>query len=60
MIGIKMTIEGAAIVSRCMENNLRINCTQGSILRFMPPMTVSATEIDAAIEILDSVLSEMS
>lgn len=60
MIGIELNIEGAEIVAKCMEKNLRINCTQGRILRFMPPMTVTSSEIDDAAAIFDSVLSEMS
>lgn len=58
MIGIQLTIPGAEIVSKCLEKGLRINCTQESVLRFMPSMTVNKEEIDAAINILESVLSE--
>lgn len=56
MIGIQLTAPGSDIVSKCLENGLRINCTQENVLRFMPSMTISKEEIDAAIEILDSVL----
>ncbi|MDD5459167.1 MAG: aspartate aminotransferase family protein [Phycisphaerae bacterium] len=58
MIGIQLKTPGAKIVSRCLEKNLRINCTQETVLRFMPPMIVKAEQIDKAIEILDSVLEE--
>ena len=58
MIGIQLTEPGADIVSKCLEKGLRINCTQGSVLRFMPSMTVSKEEIDQAIDILDGVMSE--
>lgn len=58
MLGIQLTMPGADIVSRCLEKGLRINCTQETVLRFMPPMTVNAEEIDQAIAILDEVLSE--
>jgi len=56
MIGIQLKIPGADIVSKCLENGLRINCTQENVLRFMPSMTVNKEEIDAAVEILDSVM----
>ncbi len=56
MIGIQLKTDGAQIVSDCLEAGLRINCTQGSVLRFMPAMTVSAEQIDKAIEILNNVL----
>ncbi len=58
MIGVQLTGPGAEIVDKCLENGLRINCTQGSVLRFMPPMIVTKREIDQAIDILDGVLTE--
>lgn len=58
MIGIQLNIAGTAIVNRCLEKGLRINCTQESVLRFMPSMTVTKEEIDKAVSILDSVLGE--
>lgn len=56
MIGIQLNTNGAEIVSKCLEKGLRINCTQDTVLRFMPAMNVSAGEIDKAIKILGSVL----
>jgi len=58
MIGVQLTGPCSEIVNKCLEKGLRINCTQGTVLRFMPPMIVTAEQIDQAIEILDSVLSE--
>jgi len=58
MIGIQLTLPGAAIVSQCLEKGLRINCTQETVLRFMPSMTVTKEEIDRAVGILDNVLNE--
>jgi acetylornithine/N-succinyldiaminopimelate aminotransferase len=56
MIGIQLKSPGAEIVSKCLEKGLRINCTQDTVLRFMPAMNVTAAEIDKAISILDKVL----
>jgi len=58
MIGVQLSSPGAEIVDKCLENGLRINCTQGTVLRFMPPMIATKSQIDQAIEILDGVLSE--
>lgn len=58
MIGVQLSSDGSAIVSKCLEKGLRINCTQGTVLRFMPSMTVCKEELDAAIAILDSVLND--
>ncbi|KPK44497.1 MAG: acetylornithine aminotransferase [Phycisphaerae bacterium SG8_4] len=58
MIGVQLNSSGSGIVDRCLENGLRINCTQGTVLRFMPAMIATESQIDQAVEILDSVLSE--
>ena len=56
MIGIQLTEAGAAIVAACLERGLRINCTQGNVLRIMPSMTVTKDQIDEAMSILDQAL----
>jgi acetylornithine/N-succinyldiaminopimelate aminotransferase len=58
MIGVQLTSPGSGIVDKCLENGLRINCTQGTVLRFMAPMIATKEHIDKAVEILDGVLSE--
>jgi acetylornithine/N-succinyldiaminopimelate aminotransferase len=58
MIGVQLTSNGSAIVDKCLEKGLRINCTSDTVIRFMPPMNATKEQIDQAIEILDSVLSE--
>jgi predicted acetylornithine/succinylornithine family transaminase len=60
MIGVQLNGPGSDIVDKCLENGLRINCTQGTVIRFMPPMIATRGHIDAAIEIFDSVLTESS
>jgi acetylornithine/N-succinyldiaminopimelate aminotransferase len=58
MIGVQLTGPGGTIVDQCLEKGLRINCTNDTVLRFMPPMIATQSHIDKAIDILDSVLSE--
>jgi predicted acetylornithine/succinylornithine family transaminase len=60
MIGVQLTSPGSEIVDKCLENGLRINCTQGTVLRFMPPMIVTKTQIDEAVDVLDNVLTEQA
>jgi len=59
VIGVELSVEGDSIYSKCLEEGLLINCTQGNILRIMPPMNVTKLEIDKAIKILDKVLSRI-
>jgi acetylornithine/N-succinyldiaminopimelate aminotransferase len=58
MIGVQLTRPGAATVNTCLEKGLRINCTHDTVIRFMPPMIVTNEQIDQAVDIFDSVLSE--
>ena len=58
MIGVQLTSSGAEIADRCLQNGLRINCTNETVLRFMPPMIATRSQIDQAVDILDSVLTE--
>ncbi len=58
MIGVQLSSPGAAIVDKCLAQGLRINCTNNTVLRFMPAMIVTKEQIDEAISILDSVMGE--
>ncbi len=59
MQGIELNMPGAAVVSRCFERGLIINCTAGSVVRFLPAYTVTAEELDEGLEILRGVLGEI-
>jgi acetylornithine/N-succinyldiaminopimelate aminotransferase len=52
----KLKIEGDAIVNSCMEKGFLINCIQGNILRFIPPLIIEKEEIDALVACLDELL----
>ncbi len=58
MIGVQLTSPGAEIVNKCLEKGLRINCTNDTVLRFMPAMIAGRSHIDQAVDILDAVLTE--
>jgi predicted acetylornithine/succinylornithine family transaminase len=58
MIGVQLKGPGKEIVEKCLEKGLRINCAHESVLRLMPAMIVTKEEIDAAVDILDNVLTE--
>lgn len=57
MAGMELTIEGKNIYEECLKKKLLINCTQGNVLRIMPPLVVKEKEIDRAMQILEEVLS---
>jgi acetylornithine aminotransferase len=57
LLGLKLKEAGAPLVNACLERGFIINCVQGDILRFAPPLIISTREIDALIDCLDDILS---
>lgn len=57
IVGMELDIEGGGLVTAAMERGLLINCTVGRVLRFVPPLIISRTEIDEAIMILDDLFA---
>lgn len=60
MRGVQVTVKPAEIVSACMERGLLIASAGYDVLRFVPPLVITEEEIDSAMEILSSVLDEIS
>jgi len=56
LLGMKLRVEGDQIVASCMEKGFLINCIQGNILRFIPPLIIEKQEIDALVACLDEIL----
>ncbi len=56
IVAMELTVPGEEIVLRCLEKGLLINCTNGNILRFVPPLIIDKDDIDRAAAILDEVI----
>lgn len=56
LLGMKINIDGNMIVQKCMEKGFLINCIQGNILRFIPPLIIKEKAIDELISCLDDIL----
>ncbi|PIU54293.1 MAG: aspartate aminotransferase family protein [Deltaproteobacteria bacterium CG07_land_8_20_14_0_80_60_11] len=52
MWGLELTQEGTPVVAACRERGLLVNCTQGNVIRLLPPLVITPQEIDAALTIL--------
>ena len=48
-------ISGVEIVNECMKRGAIINCTVGTVLRFIPPLIVTTAQVDEVVKILDEV-----
>jgi acetylornithine aminotransferase len=56
LLGLKLAREGAPIVEECLTRGFVINCVQGDVLRFSPPLIIGKHEIDELIQSLDEIL----
>ena len=52
----KPKISGVEIVNECMKRGAIINCTVGTVLRFIPPLIITNAQVGEVINILDDVL----
>ena len=60
MLGIELTRDGSRIVEKFLENGILLNCTNGNVLRLLPPLILSREQIDEAMKIFEKVFSEVS
>lgn len=52
LLGLKLCGPGASLVTEFLEKGFVVNCTQGDILRFVPPLIITKEQIDAFSEVL--------
>ncbi|MGB9500314.1 MAG: acetylornithine transaminase [Dissulfuribacterales bacterium] len=57
LLGMKVGIEGNSVVNECINRGFLINCIQGKILRFIPPLIISIEEIDSLVDCLDKIFA---
>lgn len=58
MLGMRLSVPGAPVVSACLERGYLINCTQEYILRFIPPLIITREQVDGLIGCLDEILGD--
>jgi predicted acetylornithine/succinylornithine family transaminase len=56
MIGVELAVEGAALVQKCIERGLLINCTHQTVIRLLPAVNIADEQIDEGCDVLDEVL----
>ena len=57
--GIELDTPGSELTNKCIEKGLLLVGAGPSVVRFLPPLIINSKEIDEAISILDSSLSEI-
>jgi acetylornithine aminotransferase len=58
MLGIDLTVDGSPFVEKLLEHRILINCTNTTVLRFLPPYILTTEEADTALFALREVIQE--
>jgi predicted acetylornithine/succinylornithine family transaminase len=56
MWGMQLSQDGTPVVTACRERGLLVNCTQGNVIRLLPPLVVEKAELDRGMAILAQAL----
>jgi acetylornithine/succinyldiaminopimelate/putrescine aminotransferase len=60
MAGIELDFPGKEIVQWCQEKGLLINCTQDTVIRFLPPLIIDKKDVDFAVRLVNDALQQKS
>jgi hypothetical protein len=60
MIGVELSIDGAAVVQACLDRNLLVNATQGRVIRLLPAMTITQADVEEGCEKLAEAIREVA
>ena len=60
MIGVELSIEGAATVKACLDRKLLVNCTHDTVIRLLPAMNLSEEQAHEGCDILAKVLKKQA
>lgn len=60
ILGMELKIDGSSIVNEMLKKKILINCTMGSVLRFLPPLIVTKEEIDRVVKALEEVFNTIN
>ncbi|MDZ7680704.1 MAG: aspartate aminotransferase family protein [Fodinibius sp.] len=60
MIGVELAFEGREVVEIMMEHRVLSNCTQGNVIRLVPPLVASKNDLAVLADVLVSAIRETS
>ena len=59
MWGLELAREGTPLVAACRERGVLVNCTQGNVIRLLPPLIVSTGELNRGLQVLEEALGSL-
>jgi acetylornithine/N-succinyldiaminopimelate aminotransferase len=60
MLAVELAVPGKGVVRQALEAGFLINCTQETVLRFLPPLILEQNHVDALVEALRPILEELT
>ncbi len=60
MVGIDLSMPSTPAVAKCMSRGLLINATHDTVVRLLPPLNVTAEQVDEGCAVIADVLREMA
>lgn len=57
--GVELTVPAAPVVECAMYHGVLLNCTNGKVLRFLPPYTMTESHVDEGVSILATVVRQL-
>jgi len=60
MFGLQMKADALPVIDEARSRGLLVNRTDEKVVRMLPPLTITAAEIDRAVDILDGVLAAVA
>ena len=58
-MGWSLRFPGRPIVEAALERGVMLNCVQGNVLRFLPPLILTVTQVDRGMDVLEEVMGEV-
>ncbi len=55
MVGMELSIKCEDVVNKAREQGVLLNCTSESVLRFVPPLTITKEQLDIAVSVLNEI-----
>ncbi|MDP6443899.1 MAG: aspartate aminotransferase family protein [Pirellulaceae bacterium] len=59
MIGVELNADGAAVVKKCLDDNVLINCTQGNVVRLLPAMNLTTDEAERGCDVVCAAIQSL-
>jgi predicted acetylornithine/succinylornithine family transaminase len=60
MIGLELAVPATPVVAKCMERHVLVNATHDTVLRLLPPLNITAEQVDEGSAVIADVLRELS